>query len=42
MNGIGIDHPSDDLYEVTMSVAEGRTDKSAIAAELERIAKSRT
>lgn len=42
VNGIGIDHPSDDIYELTMGVAEGRIDKSAIAAELERIARSRT
>lgn len=41
VNGISIDHPSDALYDLTMSVAEGRIDKPAIAAGLERIAKSR-
>jgi death-on-curing protein len=42
VNGIAIDHPSEDLYELTMGVAEGRIEKSAVAAELERIAKSKT
>jgi death-on-curing protein len=42
VNGIGIDHPSDDLYDLTMGIVEGRIDKGTIAAELERIAKSRT
>ncbi len=42
VNGIAIDHPSQDLYELTMGVAEGRIEKSAVAAELERIAKSKT
>lgn len=41
VNGISISHPSDALYELTMGVAEGRTDKAAIAAELERIARAR-
>ena len=41
VNGIAIDHPSEDLYELTMGVAEGRIEKSAIAGELERIAKSK-
>jgi len=41
VNGIRIDHPSEALYELTMGVAEGRVDKVAIAAELERIAKSK-
>jgi death-on-curing protein len=40
VNGISIDHPSDALYDLTMRVAEGRIDKPAIAAELERIVKS--
>jgi death-on-curing protein len=40
INGITINHPSDALFELTMGVAEGRFDKSAVAAELERIAKS--
>jgi death on curing protein len=42
VNGIGIDHPSDALYELTMGVAEGRLPKAAVALELERIARSRT
>jgi len=41
VNGISIDHPSEALYELTMGVAEARIDKPAVAAELERIAKSR-
>ncbi len=41
VNGIGIHQPSDDLYVLTMSVAEGRVDKGGVAAELERIAKLR-
>lgn len=41
LNGIGIEHPSDSLYDLTMGVAEGRLDKSAVATELERIAKLR-
>jgi death-on-curing protein len=41
MNGISIDHASAALYELTMGVAEGRTDKRAVAAELERIARAR-
>jgi death-on-curing protein len=40
MNGIGVDHASEALYELTMGVAEGRLQKAAVAAELERIAKS--
>lgn len=40
MNGIGIEHPSDALYELTMGVAEGRIEKRAIAMELERSAKT--
>lgn len=40
LNGIGIDHPSHALYALTMAVAESRIEKPAIAAELERIAKS--
>lgn len=41
VNGISVDHPSDALYALTMGVAEGRIDKAAVAAELERIARSR-
>jgi death-on-curing protein len=39
VNGISIDHPSEALYELTMSVAESRIDKEAVSLELERIAK---
>jgi death-on-curing protein len=41
LNGVSIAHPSEALYELTMGVAEGRIDKVAVAAELERVAKSR-
>jgi len=41
VNGISINHPSEALYELTMGVAEGRIEKPAVAAELERIAKSK-
>ena len=41
VNGLSIDQPSEALYELTMGVAEGRSEKAAIAAELERIAKLR-
>lgn len=41
LNGVSIAHPTEALYELTMGVAEGRIDKAAVAAELERIAKSR-
>jgi len=30
---------ADDVYELTMGVAEGRIDKTAVAGELQRIAK---
>jgi death-on-curing protein len=39
LNGITVARPSDDLYALTLGVAEGRLAKPAIAAELERIAK---
>lgn len=39
VNGISIEQPSEALYELTMGVAEGRLEKPAITAELERIAK---
>jgi death on curing protein len=42
VNGIGIEHPSEALFELTMDVAEGRIDKAAVAVELERIARART
>jgi death on curing protein len=41
LNGISIEHPSEALYELTMAVAAGRIDKASVAAELERIARSR-
>ena len=41
LNGISIAHSSEALYELTMGVAVGRVEKAAIAAELERIAKTR-
>lgn len=41
LNGVSIAHPTEALYELTMGVAEGRIDKAAVAAELERVAKSR-
>lgn len=41
LNGISVDHPSDALYKLMMGVAESRIDKAAVAAELERIAKSK-
>jgi death-on-curing protein len=39
LNGITLARPADELYVLTMGVAEGRLDKPAIARELERIAK---
>jgi prophage maintenance system killer protein len=39
VNGISIEQPSEVLHDLTMSVAEGRIDKPAVAAELARIAK---
>lgn len=41
LNGVSIDRPSEALYALTMGVAEGRLDKPAVAAELERIAGSK-
>lgn len=40
-NGIVLLHESEAFYELTMGVAEGRIDKSSVAAEFERIAKSK-
>ncbi len=40
VNGNSIERPCDALYDLTMSVAQGRIDKAAVAAELERIAKT--
>lgn len=41
LNRVVLTRESDALYELTMGVAEGRIDKAAVAAELERIARSR-
>jgi hypothetical protein len=41
VDGISIAHPSDALYVLTMGVAEGHVEKAAIAAELDRIARTR-
>jgi death-on-curing protein len=38
LNGIAIERESEALYELTMSVAEGRADKEKIAATLARVA----
>lgn len=38
LNGVSIAHPSDALYELTMSIASGPVDKSLVALELMRIA----
>lgn len=40
VNGVPLEHDSEAFYALTMGVAEGRIDKPAVAAELERIAKS--
>jgi len=41
LNGITLEHDSGAFYDLTMGVAEGRIDKAAVAAELERIANSK-
>jgi death-on-curing protein len=41
VNGVTLEHGSEAFYALTMGVAEGRIDKAAVAAELERIAKSK-
>lgn len=40
-NGITIEHGSDDLYTLTMAIAEGRMGKDEAARELRRIAEDR-
>ena len=40
INGISIEDPSEALYVLTMGVAEGRVDKAAVTAELDRIVRS--
>lgn len=37
LNGVAVEHDSEAFYALTMGVAEGRIDKPAVAAELERI-----
>ena len=41
LNGVALEHESKAFYDLTMAVAEGRLGKAAVAAELERIAKSK-
>jgi death on curing protein len=41
VNGVSVEHDSEAFHSLTMGVAEGRIDKAAVAAELERIAKSK-
>lgn len=42
VNGVNlVEHDSEAFYALTMGVAEGRIDKPAVTAELERIVKSR-
>jgi prophage maintenance system killer protein len=41
VNGVTLEHDSEAFYALTLGVAEGRIDKPAVAAELERIAKSK-
>ncbi len=41
VNGVTLERDSEAFYALTTGVAEGRIDKSAVAAELERIAKSK-
>ena len=42
VNGVSLEHGSEAFYALTMGVAEGRIDKSSVAPELERIAKSKS
>lgn len=41
VNGIALEHDSEAFYNLTMAVAEGRLAKTAVAAELTRIARSK-
>lgn len=41
INGIAIERPSEELFELTMAVAEGRASKREAAATLARVAKVR-
>ncbi|RME65178.1 MAG: type II toxin-antitoxin system death-on-curing family toxin [Caldilineae bacterium] len=40
INGISIERESETLYELTLAVAEGRTDKEEVAGVLRRVAES--
>jgi death-on-curing protein len=40
INGISIERGSETLYELTLAVAEGRTDKEEVAGVLRRVAES--
>lgn len=40
LNGVALGHESEAFYALTMGIAEGRIDKPAVAAQLERIANS--
>lgn len=42
VNGVPLERDSEAFYALTMGVAEGRIDKPAVIAELERIAKSKS
>lgn len=39
INGISVEHPSDELFELTMAVAEARMSKAEVAVRLERAAR---
>lgn len=41
VNGVAVEHDSEAFYALTLGVAAGRIDKAAVAAELERIAKTK-
>jgi len=38
INGITIDYDSENLYDLTMRVAKGKTDKKAISSQIEKLA----
>ncbi len=40
LNGVSISEPTDALYELTIAVAEGRADKTTIATEFGRLART--
>lgn len=41
VNGVSIDQPTDDLFRLTMDVANGTRHKAAVAAELRRLGGAR-